>query len=75
MKFIPSLDKNFTPMILELRKYQASVAKAQKKQEVIFCLERSHGYNYFYNIETFVDGTGHDEENFAMLERIVKSLF
>ncbi len=75
MKFIPSLDKNFTPMILELRKYQALVAKAKKKQEVIFCLERSHGYNYFYHIETFIDGTGHDEENFTILERIVKSLF
>ncbi|MFA6611854.1 MAG: ROK family protein [Bacilli bacterium] len=74
MKYIPSLDRNFMPMILEIRKFQALVAKAPQKQEVTFCLERNHGYNYFYHIDTFVDGTGHDEENFLMMERIIKSL-
>ena len=74
MKYIPSLDQNFSPMILAIREYQALVAKAKQKQEVIICLERSHGYNYFYEIETFVDGTGHDEDNYQILERIIKSL-
>ena len=33
MKYIPSLDQNFSPMILAIREYQALVAKAKQKQE------------------------------------------
>ncbi|MDD3123306.1 MAG: hypothetical protein PHC62_07340, partial [Candidatus Izemoplasmatales bacterium] len=74
MKYIPSLDKEFAPIILEIIKYKDLVEKADEKQEVIICLERNKGYNYFYKIETFKDGTGHDDYNYLIVERIVKTL-
>ncbi|HKM29148.1 MAG TPA: ROK family protein [Bacilli bacterium] len=74
MKYKPSLDKDFTPIILEINKYKELVASAEQKQEIIFCIERNNNYNYFYTIETFVDGSGHDDDNFKILERILKSL-
>lgn len=74
MKYIPSIDKKFTPMILKLREFQNKVKQTNKKQTVTICLERSHGYNYHYNIDTFLDNTGHDQENIEIVERIIKTL-
>lgn len=74
MKYIPSLDKNFYPLILKLRDFNNKVAKSNDKQALTICLERHLGYNYIYNIDIFADGTGHDEENYDMIERIIKSL-
>lgn len=74
MKYIPSLDINFYPLILKLRDFNEKVSKVSKKQNLTICLERHLGYNYIYNIDIFADGTGHDEENYDMIERIIKSL-
>ncbi len=73
MKFIPSLDKNFKPMINVLNEYIAKVSKADNTLLTI-CLERHQGYNYIYNINIFKDGTGHDDENYFIIERIIKTL-
>ena len=74
MKYIPTLDKKYTPMIFKLREFVSEVQKQSQTQKVIICLERNKGYNYHFSIDTFVDNTGHDEENYQIVERIVKSL-
>ncbi len=74
MKYVPSLDKNFSPLILKLRAFNEKVAKASEKSHLTICLERHLGYNYIYEIDIFKDGTGHDEENYDIVERIIKSL-
>ena len=74
MKFIPSLDKNFKPAVLEVTAFLNRVKESGLENEVTICLERTRGYNYTYKIQAFKDNTGHDEENFEIIERIVKSL-
>ena len=74
MKYRPSLDKGFTPLILKLREFQEKVSKEETKQLVTICLERNHGYNYHYTIETFQDSNEHNQENIEIVERIIKSI-
>lgn len=74
IKYIPKYDPDFKPAILELQKFNEEVAKSQDKTEIIICLERTNGYNYHYKIFIFKDGTGHDDENFFIIERICKIL-
>lgn len=74
MKYVPKLDPDFSPMVLKLREFQAKVAKASAKQKLIICLERNKGYNYRYELDIFPDGIGFDEENYEIVERIVKTL-
>ena len=74
MRYVPTLDKNFSPLILKLREYSNKVSKSNNKSLLEIVLERHSGYNYIYRIEIFKDGTGHDEENYDIVERIIKSL-
>ena len=74
MKFIPSLDRNFKPAVLEVTNFINRVRESGLENEVTICLERTKGYNYTYKIKAFKDNTGHDGENFEIIERIVKSL-
>lgn len=79
MKYIPSLDKNFEPLILKLRAFEEKVQKAKEEDPSSYnpfeiCLERHCSYNYIRTIEIFKDGTGHDEENYDIVERIIKSM-
>ena len=73
MKYVPSLDKNFKPMINLLREFNEGV-KNSEKEHLTICLERNQGYNYIYELDIYKEGTGHDEENFFLVERIIKSL-
>ena len=66
MKYVPSLDKNFTPLILKFREFEKKVEKAEN-QDLTICLERHLGYNYIRTVKIFKDNTGHDEENYEML--------
>ena len=74
MKYIPNLDKNFCPLILKLREFNEKVKKAKEKSLLEVVLERHSGYNYLYKLEIFKDGTGHDEENYDITERLIKSI-
>ena len=74
MKYVPSIDKKFYPLILKLREFNEKVKKANEKSMLEIVLERHSGYNYIYRIEIFKDGTGHDDENYEIIERIIKSL-
>ena len=74
MKFKPVIDKGFMPCALVIKEYLERVHKENEFSEVKICLERTKGYNYIYSIDCFLDNTGHDEENYRIVERIVKSL-
>ena len=50
------------------------VSLKKEKGHVSICLERHDGYNYIYELDTFVDGTGYDDENYAIIERLIKSI-
>ena len=71
---IPKIDKGFMPCAVVINNFKEEVKKAQEKQLVKLCLERKNGKNYIYEIETFKDGTGHDEENYRIVERIAKTM-
>ena len=64
--YVPSLEKDFRPMIVELRKFI-------EKGTVPFaiCVERQSGYKYRYDLNVM---PGKDAENEEMIERIIKSI-
>ena len=72
--FVPKIDKGFMPCAVVINKFNDEVSKASEKQLVKICLERLNGKNYIYEIQTFKDGTGHDEENYRIVERIAKTM-
>ena len=74
MKYIPKYDENFKPAILELQKFKKAVSESEEKVKLTICLERTKTYNYIYNIDIFPDGVGHDEENYEVVERVIKTL-
>lgn len=74
MKFIPSIDKNFQPLVLKLRDFKKRVSEEKITQKLTICLERHNGFNYHYEIDIFPDSLGHDYENTKLIERLVKSL-
>lgn len=74
MKFVPSLDKGFRPMILELKKFHEEVAASGKSDLLKICVERNDGYNYLYSLPVFSDGSGRDDDNYRIVERLVKTI-
>lgn len=74
MKFIPSLDKNFKPAVIEVTEFFKKVEESGLKNEIVICLERSNGYNYVRKFNVFQDNKGYDDENFRIMERLVKSI-
>ncbi len=74
MKFVPSIDKNFTPMIKVLDNFRDKVKGSGNSTDFGFCLERNDGFRYVYKTSIYEDGTGHDEENYAVIERLIKTV-
>lgn len=70
----PVLDKNFYPMIKALEEYDAEVKKSGNTAEVALIAERNGGYNYVYKYTAFADGSGKDEWNFRIAERLAKTI-
>ena len=66
MKYVPSLEKSFRPMIVELRKF-----KKQATNPFAICVERQNGYRYRYDMNVF---PGDNAENYEMIERVIKSI-
>ncbi len=66
MKYVPTLEKSFRPMVLELRKFKenASVPFA-------ICVERNSGYRYRYDLNVY---PGDNADNYEMVERVIKSI-
>ena len=64
--YVPSLEKDFRPMIVELRKF-----KEKGTVPFAICVERQSGYKYRYDLNVM---PGKDDENEEMIERIIKSI-
>ncbi len=73
LKVKAPLDPGFMPMAVVSRDFKAAVA-AEGGEPLTIGLERNNGLVSVYTLEVFRDGTGHDEENYEYVERIVKTL-
>ena len=73
-KAIVSLDPLFLPLYNVYKEFEAKVNASPKQKQLTICLERPKGFNYFFELKVFEDSTEHDEENYQIVERIVKSI-
>ncbi len=67
------LDPQFQPMVKVVADYRAAVAK-EGGVPLVIAVERNKGYVSTYKLDVFKDGSGHDEESYGVVERIVKTL-
>ena len=67
------LDPQFQPMVKVLADFKTAVAKAES-QKVIIAVERNDGYTATVDLDIFADNIGHDQENYEIAERIIKTL-
>ena len=72
LKVKAKLDPNFEPLSVVVREMRE--ATKDNGQDVVVAIERNKGQISTYKTRIYPDGTGHDEENFRFIERIVKSL-
>ncbi len=72
IKVNAKLDPKFMPLSVVCRDMREATAK--DGQDLVIGVERNKGYTTVYKTRIFKDGTGHDEENFAFVERMAKSL-
>ncbi len=72
-KITAPLDLSFEPMI---QVYQNFVSRAEKSggNQIIIGIERTNGYVSTHKMTVFRDGSGHDEENYKITERVVKTM-
>jgi len=73
LKVNAPLDPGFAPMALVFKDFQNKVA-AEGGNKIVIGIERNKGYLATYEMEVFKDNCGHDDENFDMVERIIKTL-
>lgn len=67
------LDPQFQPMVEVVNGYKKAVAEAGGVPLTV-AVERNKGYIATYSLDVYADGAGHDEENYGIVERIVKTL-
>ena len=67
------LDIDFIPMAVAFREFTEAAEKAGG-QRLVIGIVRNHGYVSTFDMTIFPDGTGHDDDNFILVERIVKTL-
>lgn len=67
------LDPGYQPMAKVVAEYQKNV-KQEGGVPLVIAVERNKGYISTYTMDVYADGTGHDEENYGVAERIVKTL-
>ena len=72
LKVQAKLDPKFAPLSVVCRDMRE--ATKVDGQDIVIAVERNNGYTTTYKTRIFKDGTGHDEENFRFIERLVKSL-
>ena len=72
LKVQAKLDPKFAPLSIVCRDMRE--ATKEDGQDIVIAVERNNGYTTTYKTRIFRDGTGHDEENFKFVERLVKSL-
>ena len=67
------LDPQFQPMAKVVADFNERV-KAVGGVSVVIAVERNKGYISTYEFNIFPENTGHDDENYGIAERIVKTL-
>lgn len=67
------LDKDFIPMINVINDFKMSVSK-EKSQRLIIRIERNKGFVSGFELDVYKDNTGYDEENYDVIERLIKSI-
>ena len=72
LKVNAKLDAQFAPLSVVCREMRE--ATKINGQDMVIAIERNDGYVASYKTRVYPDGTGHDEENFDFIERIIKSL-
>ena len=72
LKVKAKLDPQFAPMSVVCRDMRE--ATKEDGQDIVIAVERNKGYTTTYKTRIFKDGTGKDAENYAFVERIVKTL-
>ena len=72
LKVKAKLDPQFQPLSIVCREMREATAK--DGQDIIIAIERNKGYTTTYKTRIFKDSTGHDQENFNFVERMVKAL-
>ena len=70
---IAKLEPEFMPMAKVINDFNSKVNNAEK-QKLVIAIERNGGLTSVYNMDIFKENTGHDEENYGIVERIVKTL-
>ncbi|MBE6563633.1 MAG: ROK family protein, partial [Ruminococcaceae bacterium] len=68
------LDPQFQPMVVVLDEYIEAVKKAENTAKLTIGVERNKGFVSTFELDIYADGTGHDEENYAIAERIIKTM-
>ncbi len=66
------LDPQFAPMALKVREMRELTK--ENGQDLVIGVQRNKGAVTTYRTRIFPDGTGHDEENYRYVERIVKTM-
>lgn len=72
LKVKAKLDPLFQPLSLVCRQMREDTR--ENGQDIVIAIERNKGYTTTYKTRIFKDGTGKDAENYAFVERMVKSL-
>ncbi len=72
LKVDAKLDKQFMPLSLVVRDMRE--ATKENGQDLVIGIERNKDFVATYKTRIYPDGTGHDEENFKFVERLVKSM-
>ncbi len=70
---IAKLEPEFMPMVKVINDFKENVAKAES-QPVVISVERNGGLMAQYRLDVYKDNTGHDEVNYEIVERIIKTL-
>lgn len=69
----PPLDPGFAPLVVVYDAF-ASAVRETGRQDTVLAVERSRGQISTFRVALYPDSTGHDDENYAIAERIAKSL-
>ncbi len=70
---IAKLDPKFMPMAKVMQAYKEAVTAAES-QLCCICVERNGGLRAVYRLDIYKENTGHDEENYEIAGRILKTI-
>lgn len=73
LKVIAPLDADFMPMAAVYRDFERAVLR-EGGEKLTVALERNGGLISTFTLDVFREGSGHDDENYAVVERLVKTL-